>query len=110
MYINLFVSLGKKGSITDRKADALNDAIRAELGIADSVDRELINYTYTQIGAFVTEDNAEAIFGLWKNAIENYSLRLKMTLEQAAGTGLTPISIIKKAMTMFPNFDWGRMN
>jgi hypothetical protein len=110
MYINIFVSLGKKGLITDRKADALNDAIRSELGIPDSMDKDLIHYTYTQIGSLVNELNAGDLFGQWKEAIEGFSLRLKMTLEQAAGTGLTPISIIKKAMKMFPTFDWGKMN
>jgi hypothetical protein len=52
MYINLFVALGKKGSITDRKADDLNDAIRSELGNPDSVDEGLdhvICDTYTSI-------------------------------------------------------------
>jgi hypothetical protein len=62
------------------------------------------------LGSFINDDNAQGLFTAWQGAIENYTLRLKLILEQAAGSGLTPIIIIKKAIQIFPKFDWAKFN
>jgi len=42
--------------------------------------------------------------------IPDIALRLKLTLQQAAGSGLTLYVIIGRAYTKYENFPWGRAN
>jgi len=44
------------------------------------------------------------------NLIPDIALRLKLTLQQAAGSGLTFYVIIGRAHTKYENFPWGRAN
>ncbi len=51
--------------------------------------RDLYHDLYRYCGCHVTVDNAAALFGVWAANLPQAALRVQLTLQQAAGSGLT---------------------
>lgn len=104
-----WIAMSKRGTITEGKlARILADLEQA--GHQLDIPRNMISLVFADLKSFITPDKAELIFGVWNHLAGGVSLRLRITLDQVAGSGLTCLAIVRKAMTTFPHFPWGRVN
>jgi len=70
------------------------------------LDPEEIAQIYRLFGAHIDETNAQEIFNMLDENMANTSMRLHLTLSQAANSGLTQFIIVGRAMRTFQNFPW----
>jgi len=57
----------------------------------------------------IDENNAEEIFNMLDSGLETTSLRLHLTLAQAAHSGLTQFVVIGRAISTFTSFPWAKI-
>uniref|UniRef100_A0AAN0LXE2 Uncharacterized protein n=1 Tax=Rocky Ridge virus TaxID=3139880 RepID=A0AAN0LXE2_9VIRU len=109
MYATLYVSLAKQGNISRTKLEKINQDLSATMGFEVDMTEEAISYTYQQIGTKIPHNLLEVMFNTMRDQMQGLSLRMQVTLQQAAGTGLTGLQIIKRAVMEHPSFPWGKL-
>lgn len=57
----------------------------------------------------INDENIADVFIRWTALIGQKSLRLALTIQQAAGTGLTTLIVIGNAIKSYPDFDWAQV-
>ncbi|AJG39071.1 putative nucleoprotein [Wuhan louse fly virus 6] len=105
-YSYAYIALSRKGTITAEKARSIGQALTREVGIPISFDRTIIPILATAMAARVGDDEYADVFQTWEREITGISLRMQITLAQAAGTGMTALNTIKNALQSFKDFDW----
>lgn len=105
-----YCALAKRGQVTDEFCAKVQNSVRDELGITVTLNQPAINALYKSYIMGVNETNAQTVFTDLDALIPDVALRLKLTLQQAAGSGMTLYVIIGRAMRMYYNFPWGRVN
>lgn len=105
-----YCSLVKRGQVTDEFCTKIRNSVRDELGITVNLNQPAINALYKSYMMGVNKTNAENVFTDLDALIPDVALRLKLTLQQAAGSGMTLYVIIGRAIRMYYNFPWGRVN
>lgn len=108
-YAATYISLAKKGTITARKLNTIIGALAVECNIDLAITTNDIAILYNQLMTRIQQDEIGTIFDTWSQYMMGTSLRMMITLNQAAGSGLTSLTTIKKALTKFPSFKWGRV-
>lgn len=110
-YIALYVAFSKRGVIRQEKMASICNQISTELGTdVEPLDTE----TIAKIWAAASEVCKQPahfleVFAAFERETELISLRLKLTVAQAAGSGLTCYNMIRAAMTAFPGFNWPKL-
>lgn len=104
-----YISLSKRGQITDSKLEKVIETVKDEIGINLSITSDQVKSVYKAIGSFITPDNAANAFNIMSRGIAGNSLRLQLILVQSAGSGLTSYISITNAIKEFPDFTWGRV-
>lgn len=106
LYTVAFVSFSKRGEITNRKLQSICQQLQEQFNTQIELEQSLIRYVYQQVGMLIPEEVMPHMFETWANDMRDLSMRLRVTLEQAAESGLTQYHTIRKAMLEFTNFDW----
>lgn len=96
----------KQGNITDAKLTSTCNAVAEETGRAISLTVEEIKSFSTSFKPFIDATNAEAICRGLRQGLENFSLRLCITMQQATRSGMTSYWMIWEAITLCSDFDW----
>lgn len=109
IYVNAFVAFGKRGTITEDKCIKIRDQIRDETGNMITMDEMTISAIYSQLSDRINENNAKEIFDTWRQGVITLSLRMQITLQQVAGSGLTTYNSIRQAIRLFADFPWPRV-
>lgn len=89
IYSLSYISLSKRGQITDSKLEKVIETVKDEIGINLSITSDQVKSVYKAIGSFITPDNAANAFNIMSRGIAGNSLRLQLILVQSAGSGLT---------------------
>nr|WAS28013.1 MAG: ORF3 [Lesnoe mivirus] len=110
MYATLYISLAKQGNVSSQKLDRLNDDLKNTLGFELDLDGDTITYTYQQIGKRIPHEHLASMFEEMVGHMTEVNLRMQVTLQQAAGTGLTGLQIIKRALQEHPTFPWAKLS
>lgn len=105
-----YCALSKRGIVTEEFCTKIQNSLRDELGVTLTLNQNVINALYKGYLLNVNDQNAQAVFADLSNLIPDITLRLKLTLNQAAGSGLTLYVIIGRALRMYRNFQQGRVN
>lgn len=105
-----YCALAKRGQVTDEFCSKIQSSVRDELGINLVLSQPAINALYKSYMTGVNELNAAQVFRNLDLMIPDIALRLKLTLQQASGSGLTLYIIIGRAMRIYYEFPWGRVN
>lgn len=105
-----YCALAKRGQVTDEFCTKIQTSIRDELGITLVLNQPSINALYKSYMSGVNETNAQHVFATLDTLIPDIALRLKLTLQQASGSGMTLYVIIGRAMRIYYDFPWGRVN
>ncbi|KAF6210072.1 hypothetical protein GE061_015828 [Apolygus lucorum] len=109
LYVLMYVSLSKRGTITDNKLTAIRDEVYEANGRRINISPDDVRKCFAVLHRFIDQDNAEAVFGRLALGIEGISLRMHITLTQAAGGGLTAYHTIRSALKIHPLFPWSRV-
>nr|WAS28057.1 MAG: ORF3 [Lesnoe mivirus] len=109
MYTTLYISLAKQGNVSSQKLDRLNDDLKNTLGFELDLDGDTITYTYQQVGKRIPHEYLASMFEEMVGHMTEVNLRMQVTLQQAAGTGLTGLQIIKRALIEHPTFPWAKL-
>lgn len=105
-----YCALSKRGQVTDEFCNKITTAVRDELGVQVALHAGTLSAIYKGYMQGVNENNAEDVFMRLDALIPDIALRLKLTLMQASGSGLTLFMIIGRALRLYNNFPWGRVN
>lgn len=108
-YVCMILAVAKQGNLTRPKFNAVIREIERELGYNLGITPELITTVYRLNAPKVGHDIVKQLFEEWRKAMGTEALRLRITLMQAAGAGLTALNTIKQAMKVFPQFHWSRL-
>lgn len=65
---------------------------------------------YKFFGSFVNSTNAAAVLTAWTTDLPLSALRLRLTLEQALGSGMTAFIVVGRAILKYPDFPWAKLN
>nr|QSR83618.1 nucleoprotein [Liman tick virus] len=106
LYTVAFVAMSKRGEITNRKLQSICQQLQEQFNSQIELEQSLVRYVYQQVGQLIPEEVLPQMFETWARDMQDLSMRLRVTLEQAAESGLTQYHTIRKAMLEFPNFDW----
>nr|WPV62265.1 MAG: putative nucleocapsid [Wufeng shrew chuvirus 6] len=109
IYVLIFVSFSKRGSITPDKIDKIKMALKIEIGVDVPMRSETITQVYSVFGSYINRNNAAELFNAWGRDVTGLSLRMQITLQQSLGSGLTGITAIRQAFITFPDFCWGEI-
>jgi hypothetical protein len=105
-----YCALAKRGQVTQEFCVKIINSIRDELAVNITMTSLTINALYKGYMLGVNETNAELVLNYLDAQLPDIALRLKLTLTQASGSGLTLYIIIGKALRMYHDFQWGRAN
>lgn len=106
VYALAYVALGKRGTVTREKLDKIADDIQNECRKTINLDPNEVQVFAREMSPIVTEHNAQAIMDGLAGTMANFSLRLRLTVEQAAKGGMTSYWSIHAALETFPDFPW----
>lgn len=106
----MLVAMVKQGNISDRFANKVLEAFSSEVGINVSLPQDGIKKVWDVYGPFIDEITAPAVFQRWLPFVPQNALRVRLTIMQASGEGLTAFSTIMKAMRAHPRFNWTRIS
>lgn len=107
---NAYCALSKRGQVTDKFCNKINAAVRDELGVVVNLHSGTLNAIYKGYLQGINKTNAAGVFTRLDVLIHDIALRLKLTLMQASGSGLTLFMIIGRALRLYNDFPWGRVN
>ncbi|AJG39059.1 putative nucleoprotein [Tacheng Tick Virus 5] len=108
VFATFFISMAKRGTITPDKLNKITEELAETLGISMELEASSIRLAFKTVGGKVPDNKIQPVFEHLSALVADISLRMKITLDQAVGTGLTALSTIKRAREKFPNFPWGR--
>lgn len=109
LYATFLISLVKQGNITEDKLNRITDELEKGIGHPLTIEHDSISAVYTSVGRKIPVEALPEAFRVWEKDFTGVNLRMRLTIMQAAGTGLTAINTIKKALHQFPGFDWAKV-
>jgi len=102
-----YCALAKRRQVTDEFCTKVQNSVRDELGVNITLSQAALNALYKGYMQGMNETNAQEVLSNLNALIPNVALRLKLTLQQAAGSRLTLYVIIGRAYTKYSTFPWG---
>lgn len=105
IYCLAYISIAKQGNITENKLTSICNAVAEETGRAITLTLEEIEAFSTSFGPFINAQNAQDICeGI--DGLENFSLRLCLTMQQPTRSGMTSYWMVWEALTLCTDFNW----
>lgn len=109
LYTTAFVAFAKRGEVTSRKLLSIQKQIADNFGLQVELETATVRYVYEAVGRHIPEGHIGVMFRVWAEDVKDLSMRLRVTLEQAAFTGLTQYMTIRKAILEFSTFPWAKV-
>lgn len=107
IFVHAQIAFPKRGSLTETKAEKISDELRQTLGYPVRIMDKAIRDIYERLSPKILDNEWENLLTGWAREMETVNLRMRVTLMQAAGGGLTVFETIKSALHQFPDFPWG---
>ncbi|APG78830.1 hypothetical protein [Wenling crustacean virus 13] len=104
--VHTLCALAKQGNATQAFVEKITQGFVTDTGKPLNLDAEGIEACWRLIVHHVDDSNVEAIVSDWLAKLPHEALRLRITLQQIPGEGLTCITSIIKAIQDFPGFNW----
>lgn len=99
----------KQGNSTQAFLTKITRGIGDEVGYDVDLDPAIIRMIYNRLLVGIDDTNISYILERWFGFLPAEALRLRLTIMQATGTGLTCLTVIGKALLQFPGFCWDRV-
>lgn len=108
--LNSHVAFLKQGNVTPAFMKKITDGVMTDLGVGLALDANAMKVFHRRYCSNITENNAPTLIAHWDRMVPEVAMRLRLTIEQAAGSGLTAFISIGRAIRAFPDFGWDRIN
>ncbi|ALP32030.1 putative nucleoprotein [Imjin River virus 1] len=108
-YTCAITAIAKKGMVSQMCLEKILDGVRTDLGRQITLSTDLIRRYHDRFPITLTRENVASRMKAIEDIIPEDNLRLKIIIRQAALSGLTCITTIKKAMDTRPDFPWARV-
>lgn len=110
MVTGVYVAVARQGTATSEFMEKIARGLQADLGLAGmGLSATLIRLFWDQFGSGINQDNVAHVLQRWLRMLPQRALRLRLTLEQCRGGGLTSYLAIKTAMSDCDDFPWERL-
>lgn len=104
--VTTLCALAKQGMATPGFVDKITNGFMQDTGKQIELDTEAISACWDLIVHHVDDGNVEEVVQRWLTRLPHEALRLRITLQQIPGEGLTCITSIIKAVGDYPMFSW----
>ncbi|APG78826.1 hypothetical protein 1 [Wenling crustacean virus 14] len=104
--VTTLCALAKQGMATPGFVDKITNGFMQDTGKQIELDTEAISACWDLIVHHVDDGNVENVVRKWLARLPHEALRLRITLQQIPGEGLTCITSIIKAVGDYPMFNW----
>lgn len=108
-YTCAITAIAKKGMVSQLCLEKILEGVRSDLGRQITLSTDLIRRYHDRFPITLTRENVAERMKAIEDIIPGENLRLKIIIRQAALSGLTCITTIKKAMDTRPDFPWARV-
>lgn len=106
MLTTTYIAIIKRGQATPASIRKIQDGIRADLGIQMTLTQRAITSFYSRFIAGINDVTIQPIPDHWETLLPPEALRLRLTVQEVTGSGLTVVNIIEQALQTYPNFPW----
>lgn len=100
------VALVKKGNMSEQFLQKVQTSMLAEVGNCPLYIDPMRNFYNWYISTRLTAATARDLFQRLENLLPAHALRLILTVQQAAGAGMTNYNLINEALAAFSDFTW----
>lgn len=104
-YIGIFLAYTQQGNITVRKLTRVTNDLAA-LHIVVTITPDQIRNLWNIFGPYFDDSAAKHFFPYWQAAFTGRVLRMQLIMSQVANAGLTALTLIRTALTTYPDFRW----
>lgn len=108
-YTCAITAIAKKGMVSQMCLEKILEGVRSDLGRQITLSTDLIRRYHDRFPISLTRENVASRMKAIEDIIPEDNMRLKIIIRQAALSGLTCITTIKKAMDTRPDFLWARV-
>lgn len=110
LYTLMYLSLSKRGNVTNAKLASVNAAVAQETNLNCDLEADEIRVCGSVCVRYVSGDNAEAIMTGMATNMNAYSLRLRLLMDQTSRAGMTSYWAIREALRLFATFEWNEVS
>ncbi|APG78726.1 hypothetical protein [Hubei chuvirus-like virus 3] len=104
---SVYVSIIKRGQVTPEFVGKIARGIAEDLGINEPIINPDCCQLFQKVfGDGITDTTMPALVNRWLEMLPQHALRLRLTVQQASGSGLTALMIAGKAMRLYHDFPW----
>lgn len=108
--VHVMLSILKRGTLSSGFVDKIVQGISNDINLPGlRIDIEACQIFYQNFGGMVSDTNIEAITTRWSGNVPQAVTRLRLTILQAAGSGLTALTVTGRAIATFSSFNWTRV-
>ncbi|APG78772.1 hypothetical protein [Sanxia atyid shrimp virus 4] len=103
----LIVSMAWRGNCTPARLNKfMGEMDVVAPGLGALIDRDNIRLVFSNFGPYLTDGNVEEVVNRWMTFIPGSAVRCRVILQQSAGSGMTSLDVIAKAIHEHPSFPW----
>lgn len=106
-YTCTYIAVGKRGTVSTNKLPSINQAVSLETNLEVNVTEEQVKALGTALANYIDETNAAQVMEALRNNMTDFSLRLRLTVQQTLRSGMTQYWAILEAFNRFQTFGWG---
>nr|QKS69556.1 putative nucleoprotein [Erysiphe necator associated negative-stranded RNA virus 4] len=104
--VSYIVALCKMGTFTQGYLDKITNGLQNDLSVEIQLDGEIITRCWNTYGIQIPQAAIRNVFESMLQLIPQYAMRLRLTISQTVGTGLTGFMICVRGMVKNPDFTW----
>lgn len=104
------VAISKRGTVSEDFCRKITEGIMADLGKDIRLEPDVIKQFYSVFGPGIDDNSIVEVKNRWELLIPEDALRLKLTVRQLVGSGLTALITVGRAIRKYPDFPWGRIS
>lgn len=106
IFVHLYLAIMKRGAISPGVVEKIEAGIVDDCGYRVAIDVVACRLVYKYYGGGIDDTNIAAIIEHLGGLLPASAIRLRQTLNQASGSGITAILVIGRALKMYPTFQW----
>lgn len=104
------VGYGKRGTTSDEFNTRISEAMRDELGVRVMFDYGAARAFYRNVSQYINAVNMPRVVDTMIAILPGHALRLRLVMQQAANSGLTIFITIGRALRLYNDFRWDRVD
>lgn len=107
LIVGITVSVAKRGTVSAEFINKIIQGISQDLGLNVNIDLDAIQTFYKFFANGINDETIAQVKTRWEGLIPDQALRLTLTVNQLAGSGLTTYATIGAALNKYDTFNWG---